>query len=114
LFRRAAHINLARRFQSRNASSGIKGFHMRASQIFAAGALALSLAAAPALAPTPARAIGCVSGAAAGAVAGHYAHHHAVLGAIGGCIAGHHMHKLQKQRAAETPTPVATPTHSSY
>lgn len=67
-----------------------------------AATAALSLGALSLTAPTsPALAIGCLSGGAAGAVAGHYAGHHAVIGAIGGCIAGHHMHKVQKRRAAE-------------
>jgi hypothetical protein len=61
---------------------------------------ALSLGLLPMFDAAPAQAIGCLTGGAAGAVAGHYAHHHAVLGAIGGCIAGHHMHVMQKRKAA--------------
>ena len=99
-------------------------FSMKLSTVFAAGAVALSLAAAPVLMSAPAQAVGCISGGVAGAVAGHYAHHHAVLGAIGGCIAGHHMHKVQQQRAAAAransmapaatpaPAPTPTPTHT--
>jgi hypothetical protein len=74
---------------------------MKLNTVFAAGAVALGLAAAPALTATPAQAIGCLSGGAAGAAAGHYAGHHAFLGAIGGCIVGHHMHKKEmRERAA--------------
>jgi hypothetical protein len=83
---------------------------------------ALTLALVPMLDAAPARAIGCLTGGAAGAVAGHYAGHHAVLGAIGGCIAGHHMHVVQRRKAATAkaapgapagtpePAPTATPT----
>lgn len=90
---------------------------MKLSHFFAAGALALSLAAAPMLTAQPAQAVGCISGAIAGGVAGHYAGHHGVMGAVGGCIAGHHIAKLKKQKAREDamrqqqmqPTPTATP-----
>jgi uncharacterized protein YcfJ len=122
---RKRRLNAAARAEQTRAKARvrfIRGTIMKSSHIFAAATVALSLAAVPTLAPAPAQAIGCLSGGAAGAVAGHYAGHHAVLGAIGGCIAGHHMHKVQKEKAAAaryqqpapapraTPAPAATPT----
>lgn len=77
----------------------------------------LGLGALPFAGAQPSLAVGCLSGAAAGAVAGHYAGHHAIVGALGGCVVGHHLHKVQQQKAAEqrmqqtAPAPDATPTH---
>jgi hypothetical protein len=50
---------------------------------------------------TPANAAGCLSGAVVGGVAGHYAGHHGLLGAAAGCAVGHHMAKVDKERARE-------------
>ena len=36
-----------------------------------------------------------------GGVAGHYAGHHAVAGALGGCIVGHHMAKVNEEKAKQ-------------
>ena len=74
-----------------------------------AAALTLGLGALPFASAGPAQAVGCLTGAIAGGVAGHYAGHHAVVGAVGGCIVGHHLHKVQKEKAlANPPVPAAT------
>ena len=87
---------------------------MKLRNVFAAGAVALSLAAASALTAPPAQAIGCITGGIAGGIAGHYAGHHAVVGAIGGCIAGRHARNVQRRRAAEERAAAYRRSHGQY
>ncbi len=48
-----------------------------------------------------ANAAGCIRGAMVGGVAGHVAGHHGLLGAAAGCAVGHHMARVDAQRARQ-------------